>query len=95
MSTFNKLASLKRGRASLADCLIKAEMKTIRQGTNSTFFLVHINEIVAKSACLEQLNRELEVGNAKKVIMNDDKEQEQDAPMKTEKIGKSVPKPKR
>ena len=61
----------------------------------------HAEELAAKSARLEQLNLELEVGKAEEVIMNDDEEQEQDgsrlqdAPTKTEEIGKSAPKPKR
>ena len=55
----------------------------------------HAEEIAEKSARLEQLNRELEVGKAEEVIMNDDEEQEQDAPTKTEEIGKSAPKPRR
>ena len=52
-------------------------------------------ELAEKSARLEQLNRELEVGKAEDVIMNDDEEQAQSAPVKTEEIGKSAPKPKR
>lgn len=55
----------------------------------------HAEELAEKSARLEQHNRELEVGKAEEVIMNDDEEQEQDAPAKTEEIGKSAPKPKR
>ena len=55
----------------------------------------HAEELAEKSARLEQLNLELEVGKAEEVIMNDDEEQEQDAPAKTEEIGKSAPKPKR
>lgn len=52
-------------------------------------------ELAEKSARLEQLNLELEVGKAEDVIMNDDEEQAQSAPVKTEEIGKSAPKPKR
>lgn len=55
----------------------------------------HAEELAAKSARLEQLNLELEVGKAEEVIMNDDEEQEQDAPAKNEEIGKSAPKPRR
>ena len=55
----------------------------------------HAEELAAKSARLEQLNLELEVGKAEEVIMNDDEEQEQDTPAKTEEIGKSAPKPRR
>jgi hypothetical protein len=50
----------------------------------------HAAELAEKSARLEQLNLELEVGKADEVIMNDDEEQEHDAPVKTEKIGKSA-----
>ena len=42
----------------------------------------HAAELAEKSARLEQLNRELEVGKAEEVIMNDDDEQERDAPGK-------------
>ena len=55
----------------------------------------HAEELAEKSARLEQLNLELEVGKAEDVIMNDDEEQAQSAPVKTEEIGKSAPKPKR
>lgn len=55
----------------------------------------HAAELAEKSARLEQLNRELEVGKAKDVIMNDDDEQEHDAPAQTEEITKSAPKQKR
>lgn len=55
----------------------------------------HAEELAEKSARLEQLNRELEVGKAEDVIMNDDEEQAQSAPVKTEEIGKSAPKQKR
>lgn len=52
----------------------------------------HAEEPAQKSARLEQLNRELEVGQADEVIMND--EEEQDPPAKTEGIDKKPPKPK-
>ena len=52
----------------------------------------HAEELAEKSAKLEQLNRELEVGKAEDVIMNDD--DEQDPPAKTEGIDKKPPKPK-
>ena len=52
-------------------------------------------ELAEKSARLEQLNRELEVGKAEDVIMDDDDEQEHDAPAQTEEITKSAPKQKR
>lgn len=52
----------------------------------------HAEELAAKSARLEQLNRELEVGQADEVIMND--EEEQNPPTKTEDIDKKPPKPK-
>lgn len=55
----------------------------------------HAAELAEKFARLEQLNRELEVGKAEDVIMDDDDEQEQSAPVKTEEIIKSVPKQKR
>ena len=55
----------------------------------------HAAELSEKSAMLEQLNHELEVGKEENVIMNDDDEQEQSAPVKTEEIIKSVPKQKR
>lgn len=55
----------------------------------------HAAELAEKSARLDQLNRELEVGKAEDVIMNDDDEQEQSAPVKSEEIVKSAPKPKR
>ena len=55
----------------------------------------HAAELAEKSARLEQLNRELEVGKAEEVIMNDDDEQERDAPGKIEEITKSAPKQKR
>ena len=55
----------------------------------------HAAELAEKSARLEQLNRELEVGKAEDVIMNNDDEQAQSAPVKTEEIGKSAPKQKR
>ena len=55
----------------------------------------HAEELAQKSARLEQLNRELEVGKAEDVIMNDDDEQERDAPGKIEEIVKAAPKPKR
>lgn len=55
----------------------------------------HAAELAEKSARLEQLNRELEVGKAEDVIMNDDDEQEHDAPVQTEGITKSAPKQKR
>ena len=55
----------------------------------------HAVELAEKSARLEQLNRELEVGKAEDVIMNDDDEQEHDAPAQTEEITKSAPKRKR
>ena len=55
----------------------------------------HAAELAEKSARLEQLNRELEVGKAEEVIMNDDDEQERDAPAQTEEITKSAPKQKR
>lgn len=55
----------------------------------------HAAELAEKSARLEQLNRELEVGKAEDVIMNDDDEQERDAPGKIEEITKSAPKQKR
>ena len=52
----------------------------------------HAEELAQKSARLEQLNRELEVGKADEVIMND--EEEQNPPAKTEDIDKKPPKPK-
>lgn len=55
----------------------------------------HAAELAEKSARLEQLNRELEVGKAEDVIMNDDDEQEHDAAAQTEEITKSAPKQKR
>ena len=55
----------------------------------------HAEELALKSARLEQLNRELEVGKAEDVIMNDEEEQERGAPVKTEEITKSAPKQKR
>ena len=61
----------------------------------------HAEELAEKSARLEQLNRELEVGKAEEVIMNDDEEQEQDgsrlqnATTKSEEIAKPSPKLKR
>ena len=55
----------------------------------------HAAELAEKSARLEQLNRELEVGKAEDVIMNNDDEQECDAPAQTEEITKSAPKQKR
>ncbi len=54
----------------------------------------HAAELAEKSARLEQLNRELEVGKAEDVIMNDD-EQEHDSPAQIEEITKSAPKQKR
>ena len=57
--------------------------------------LEHASELAEKSARLEQLNRELEVGKAEDVIMNDDDEQEHDAAAQTEEITKSAPKQKR
>ena len=48
-----------------------------------------------KSARLEQLNRELEVGQADEVIMNESEDEVQDAPVKAEEISKSAPKPRR
>ena len=53
----------------------------------------HAAELAEKSARLEQLNRELEVGKAEDVIMDD--EQERDSPAQTEEITKSAPKQKR
>ena len=61
----------------------------------------HAEELAAKSARLEQLNRELEVGQADEVIMNDSEDEVQDgsrlqdAPTKTEEIAKPSPKLKR
>ena len=55
----------------------------------------HAEELATKSARLEQLNRELEVGQADEVIMDDDEKQEQDAPEKNEEIGKPSAKHKR
>ena len=52
----------------------------------------HAEELAQKSARLEQLNRELNVGKADEVIMND--EEEQDPPAKTEDIDRKPPKPK-
>lgn len=51
----------------------------------------HAEELAQKSARLEQLNREPEVGKADEVIMNDE---EQDSPAKTEDIDPKTPKPK-
>ena len=55
----------------------------------------HAEELAAKSARLEQLNRELEVGQADEVIMNESEDELQDAPTKTEEIAKPSPKLKR
>ncbi len=55
----------------------------------------HAEELAAKSARLEQLNRELEVGQADEVIMNESEDEVQDAPVKTEEIAKPSPKLKR
>ena len=51
----------------------------------------HAEELAQKSARLEQLNREPEVGKAEDVIMNDE---EEDPPAKTEGIDQKPPKPK-
>ena len=55
----------------------------------------HAEELAEKSARLEQLNRELEVGQADEVIMNESEDEVQDAPVKAEEISKSAPKPRR
>ena len=61
----------------------------------------HAEELAEKSARLEQLNRELEVGQADEVIMNESEDEVQDgsrlqdAPTKTEEIAKPSPKLKR
>lgn len=55
----------------------------------------HAEELAEKSARLEQLNRELEVGQADEVIMNESEDEVQDAPVKTEEIAKPSPKLKR
>ena len=58
----------------------------------------HAEELAEKSARLEQLNRELEVGQADEVIMNESEDEVQDgsrlqdAPTKTEEIAKPSPK---
>lgn len=48
----------------------------------------HAEELAQKSARLEQLNRELEVGKADEVIMNESEDEVKDAPVKTEEIRK-------
>lgn len=48
----------------------------------------HAEELAEKSARLEQLNRELEVGQADEVIMNESEDEVKDAPVKTEEIRK-------
>lgn len=55
----------------------------------------HAEELAEKSARLEQLNRELEVGQADEVIMNESEDEVQDALVKTEEIAKPYPKLKR
>ena len=61
----------------------------------------HAEELAEKSARLEQLNLELEVGQADEVIMNESEDEVQDgsrlqgAPTKTEEIAKPSPKLKR
>lgn len=55
----------------------------------------HAEELAQKSARLEQLNSELEVGQADEVIMNESEDEVQDAPVKTEEIAKPSPKLKR
>ena len=55
----------------------------------------HAEELAEKSARLEQLNRELEIGQADEVIMNESEDEVQNAPVKTEEIAKPSPKLKR
>ena len=61
----------------------------------------HAGELAEKSARLEQLNRELEVGQADEVIMNESEDEVQDGSRlqdvttKTEEIAKPSPKLKR
>ena len=55
----------------------------------------HAEELAEKFARLEQLNRELEVGQADEVIMNGSEDEVKDTPTKTEEISKSAPKPRR
>ena len=55
----------------------------------------HAEELAQKSARLEQLNSELEVGQADEVIMNESEDEVQDASVKTEEIAKPSPKLKR
>lgn len=52
----------------------------------------HAEELAEKSARLEQLNRELEVGQADEVIMNESEDEVKDAPAKTEEFAKPSPK---
>lgn len=55
----------------------------------------HAEELATKSARLEQLNRELEVGQVDEVIMNESEDEVKDAPVKAEEISISAPKPRR
>ncbi len=55
----------------------------------------HAEELAQKSARLEQLNLELEVGKMDEVIMNDDEEQGQDVLSQKKELGKPTNKHKR
>lgn len=60
-------------------------MKLRKKYTNFKLVLVHAEELAES---LEQLNRELKIGQADEVIMNDEEEQVRDEPVKTEEIVK-------
>lgn len=86
---------IEKGEEKLTGFLFKADMQPSKKWTNFTMFLVNAEELAEKSARLEQLNRELEVGQADEVIMNESEDDVQNATVKTEEIAKPSPKPKR
>lgn len=86
---------IENGEERLTGFLFKADMQPSKKWTNFTMFLVNTEELAEKSARLEQLNHEMEVGQADEVIMNESEDEVKDSPVKTEELGKSAPKPRR